>query len=55
MLSFVWQLFVVLLDVEEAERMKTTVLMEEEERRLMKKSQRKVEHIYSQLQHPDPL
>nr|CBN81394.1 Protein PAT1 homolog 1 [Dicentrarchus labrax] len=48
-------LFIVLLEVEETERMKTTVLSEEEERRLMEKTQKKVEHIYSQLQHHDPL
>lgn len=49
------QLFIVLLEVEETERMKTTVLSEAEERRLMEKRQRKVEHIYSQLQHHNPL
>lgn len=45
----------VLLEVEETERMKTAVLSEVEERRLMEKTQRKVEHIYSQMQHHDPL
>ncbi|XP_069011719.1 protein PAT1 homolog 2 [Embiotoca jacksoni] len=45
------KLFIVLLEVEETERTKTTVLSEAEERRLMEKIQRKVEHIYSQLQH----
>uniref|UniRef100_A0A1A8I7E5 Protein associated with topoisomerase II homolog 2 n=2 Tax=Nothobranchius kuhntae TaxID=321403 RepID=A0A1A8I7E5_NOTKU len=45
------KLFIALLEVEEMERMKTTVLSEAEERRLMEKSQRKVECIYSQLQH----
>ncbi|KAM7381696.1 hypothetical protein PAMA_012505 [Pampus argenteus] len=54
-LSKIEKLFIVLLEVEEKERMKTTVLSEEEERRLMEKTQRKVEHIYSQLKHHDPL
>ncbi|XP_051272611.1 protein PAT1 homolog 2 isoform X2 [Dicentrarchus labrax] len=54
-LSKIEKLFIVLLEVEETERMKTTVLSEEEERRLMEKTQKKVEHIYSQLQHHDPL
>lgn len=45
----------VLLEVEETERMKTPVLSEVEEKRLMEKTQRKVEHIFSQLQHHDPL
>uniref|UniRef100_UPI0037E73AAA protein PAT1 homolog 2 n=1 Tax=Semicossyphus pulcher TaxID=241346 RepID=UPI0037E73AAA len=54
-LSKIEKLFVVLLEVEETERMKTTVLPEAEERKLMEKTQRKVEHIYSQLQHHDPL
>ncbi|XP_042254455.1 protein PAT1 homolog 2 isoform X2 [Thunnus albacares] len=54
-LSKIEKLFMVLLEVEETERMKTTVLSEAEERRLMEKTQRKVEHIYSQLQHHDPL
>ncbi|KAM3860050.1 protein PAT1 homolog 2 [Diretmus argenteus] len=49
------KLFVVMLEVEEAERMKATVLAEAEEKKLMMKTQRKVEHIYSQLQHHDPL
>ncbi|XP_032412971.1 protein PAT1 homolog 2-like [Xiphophorus hellerii] len=44
------QLLIVLLEVEETERMKTAVLSEAEEIRLMEKTQRKVEHIYSQLQ-----
>uniref|UniRef100_A0A3B4ZBS9 PAT1 homolog 2 n=1 Tax=Stegastes partitus TaxID=144197 RepID=A0A3B4ZBS9_9TELE len=47
------QLFIALLDVEETERMKTTVLSEAEEKRFMEKTQRKVEQIYSQLQHHD--
>ncbi|XP_070783174.1 protein PAT1 homolog 2 [Enoplosus armatus] len=54
-LSKIEKLYIVLLEVEETERMKTTVLSEAEERRLMEKRQRKVEHIYSQLQHHDPL
>ncbi|XP_040923376.1 protein PAT1 homolog 2 isoform X2 [Toxotes jaculatrix] len=54
-LSKIEKLFIDLLEVEETERMKTTVLSEAEERRLMEKTQRKVEHIYSQLQHHDPL
>ncbi|XP_026206485.1 protein PAT1 homolog 2 isoform X2 [Anabas testudineus] len=53
-LSKIETLFIVLLEVEETERRKTTVLSEPEERRLMEKTQRKVEHIYSQLQHHDP-
>ncbi|XP_028287353.1 protein PAT1 homolog 2 isoform X2 [Parambassis ranga] len=54
-LSKIEKLFVVLLEVEETARMKTTVLSEAEEKRLMEKTQRKVEHIYSQLQHHHPL
>ncbi|XP_076615342.1 protein PAT1 homolog 2 [Chaetodon auriga] len=54
-LSKIEKLFIVLLEVEEMERMKTTILSEPEETRLMEKMQRKVEHIYSQLQHHDPL
>ncbi|CAJ1080417.1 protein PAT1 homolog 2 isoform X2 [Xyrichtys novacula] len=54
-LNKIEKLFFVLLEVEETERMKTTVLSEAEERGLMEKTQRKVEHIYSQLQHHDPL
>uniref|UniRef100_A0A3P8SW86 PAT1 homolog 2 n=1 Tax=Amphiprion percula TaxID=161767 RepID=A0A3P8SW86_AMPPE len=49
-LSKIEKLFIVLLEVEETERMKTTVLSEAEEKRFMEKSQRKVAHIYSQLQ-----
>uniref|UniRef100_A0A3Q2QH06 PAT1 homolog 2 n=1 Tax=Fundulus heteroclitus TaxID=8078 RepID=A0A3Q2QH06_FUNHE len=45
------QLFMVLLEVEESERTKTSILSEAEERRLLEKTQRNVEHIYSQLQH----
>ncbi|XP_078136087.1 protein PAT1 homolog 2 [Sander vitreus] len=54
-LSKIEKLFMVLLEVEETERMKTTVLSEAEERRLTEKSQEKVEHIYFQLQHHNPL
>ncbi|XP_062331554.1 protein PAT1 homolog 2 isoform X1 [Osmerus eperlanus] len=49
------KLFVVMLDVEEAQRLKSVVLGEAEERRLVEKTQRKVEQLYSQLQHPDAL
>lgn len=45
------QLFIVLLEVEETDRMKTTALPEAEEKKLVEETQRKVEHIYSQLQH----
>uniref|UniRef100_A0A669CA10 PAT1 homolog 2 n=1 Tax=Oreochromis niloticus TaxID=8128 RepID=A0A669CA10_ORENI len=54
-LNKIEKLFMVLLEVEETERMKTPLLSEAEERRLMEKIQRKVEHIYSQLQHHNPL
>lgn len=54
LLSKLEKLFIVLLEVEETERTKTTVLSEVEEQRLMEKTQRKVDHIYSQLQHHDP-
>ncbi|KAK5905928.1 hypothetical protein CgunFtcFv8_001838 [Champsocephalus gunnari] len=54
-LSKIEKLFMVLLEVEEAERMKTPLLSEAEERRVMEKSQGKVEHIYSQLQHHSTL
>ncbi|KAG7227860.1 hypothetical protein INR49_013654 [Caranx melampygus] len=54
-LSKIETLFMTLLEVEEKHRMKATVLSEAEERRLMEKTQRKVEYIYSQLQHHDPL
>uniref|UniRef100_A0A665WYK9 PAT1 homolog 2 n=1 Tax=Echeneis naucrates TaxID=173247 RepID=A0A665WYK9_ECHNA len=43
------EMFMALLEVEETERMKTTVVSEAEEGRLMEKTQRKVDHIYSQL------
>uniref|UniRef100_A0A3B4AN05 mRNA decay factor PAT1 domain-containing protein n=1 Tax=Periophthalmus magnuspinnatus TaxID=409849 RepID=A0A3B4AN05_9GOBI len=48
------QLFIVLLEVEETERTKTKVLSDTEERRLMEKTQRKVDHIWFQMQHHDP-
>uniref|UniRef100_A0AAX7TAG4 mRNA decay factor PAT1 domain-containing protein n=1 Tax=Astatotilapia calliptera TaxID=8154 RepID=A0AAX7TAG4_ASTCA len=54
-LNKIEKLFMVLLEVEETERMKTPLLSEAEERRLVEKIQRKVEHIYSQLQHHNPL
>ncbi|KAK2820357.1 hypothetical protein Q5P01_023316 [Channa striata] len=54
-LSKIEKLFIVLLEVEETERTKTRVSSEAEERRLMEKTQRKVEHIYTQLQHHSPL
>ncbi|XP_037546946.1 protein PAT1 homolog 2 [Nematolebias whitei] len=50
-LNKIEKLFGVLLEVEEMERMKSTVLSEAEEVRLREKTQRKVERIYSQLQH----
>ncbi|XP_068438825.1 protein PAT1 homolog 2 isoform X2 [Clinocottus analis] len=53
--SKIEKLFVVLLEVEETERMKSSVLSEAEVTRLMAKSQGKVEHIYSQLQHHNHL
>ena len=49
------QLFIVLLEVEETDRMKTAVLSEAEERKLVEETQKKVEHIYSQMQHHNPL
>lgn len=55
LLSKIEKLFIVLLEVEETERTKTTVLSEVEEQRLMEKTQWKVDHIYAQLQHHDPL
>ncbi|CAG5906886.1 unnamed protein product [Menidia menidia] len=54
-LSKIEKLYMALLEVEETERMKTTILSEAEERRLMEKTQRKVEHIYSQLQNHNSL
>uniref|UniRef100_A0A8C7UV78 PAT1 homolog 2 n=1 Tax=Oncorhynchus mykiss TaxID=8022 RepID=A0A8C7UV78_ONCMY len=47
------KLFMVLLEVEEGQRMKAQVLGEGEEKGLMEKTEIKVEYIYSQLQHPD--
>ncbi|XP_054623840.1 protein PAT1 homolog 2 isoform X2 [Dunckerocampus dactyliophorus] len=49
------ELFIVLLEVEETNRMKTKILSDVEERRLMEKTQKKVEHIFSQMQHHDTL
>uniref|UniRef100_A0A6Q2YFD0 mRNA decay factor PAT1 domain-containing protein n=1 Tax=Esox lucius TaxID=8010 RepID=A0A6Q2YFD0_ESOLU len=46
------KLFMVLLDVEEGQRMKAHVLGEGEESRLMERTQRKVEYIFSQFQNP---
>uniref|UniRef100_A0A3Q3VM31 mRNA decay factor PAT1 domain-containing protein n=1 Tax=Mola mola TaxID=94237 RepID=A0A3Q3VM31_MOLML len=54
-LSKIEKLFIVLLEVEETDRMKTAVLSEAEERKLMEETQKKVEHIYSQMQHHNPL
>ncbi|KAF7659528.1 hypothetical protein LDENG_00296130 [Lucifuga dentata] len=54
-LSKIEKLFIVLLEVEETDRMKSTVLAEAEERKLVEKNQRKLEYIYSQLKHHDPL
>nr|XP_057917790.1 protein PAT1 homolog 2 [Doryrhamphus excisus] len=54
-LSKIEKLFIVLLEIEETNRMKMTVLSEAEERLLMEKTQRKVEHIFSQMQHHDAL
>lgn len=45
----------VLLEVEEADRTKTAVLSEEEEGRLVEERQKKVDHIYSQMERHDPL
>nr|XP_020478966.1 protein PAT1 homolog 2 isoform X2 [Monopterus albus] len=54
-LSKLEKLFIILLEVEEMERTKTRVSSEADERRLTEKTQKKVEHIYSQLQHHGPL
>ncbi|XP_015245302.1 PREDICTED: protein PAT1 homolog 2 [Cyprinodon variegatus] len=54
-LSKIEKLFIVLLEVEETERMKTPVSSEAEDAMLLEKIQRKVEHIYSELQHHDSL
>ncbi|KAM6951160.1 protein PAT1 homolog 2 [Aplochiton taeniatus] len=48
-------LFIVLLEVEEAEKIKSTLLGEGDERRLMEKTRTKIKHIYSELQHCDSL
>ncbi|XP_029954426.1 protein PAT1 homolog 2 [Salarias fasciatus] len=53
-LSKIEKLFIILLEVEEMERLRTRVLPEAEELRLRKKSEMKVDHIYSQLQHHKP-
>ncbi|XP_056286552.1 protein PAT1 homolog 2 [Pseudoliparis swirei] len=54
-LSKIEKLFMVLLEVEEMARVKNTVLTEAEETKLIAKSQGKVEYIYSELQHHNPL
>ncbi|XP_055031703.2 protein PAT1 homolog 2 isoform X2 [Misgurnus anguillicaudatus] len=51
-LSTLEKLYIVLLEVEEAEKMKATVPNKEEERRLMQNTQRKVEQIYGRLRCP---
>ncbi|XP_056627761.1 protein PAT1 homolog 2 [Triplophysa dalaica] len=51
-LSTVEKLFIVLLEVEEAKKIKATASNKEEERRLMQNTQKKVEQIYSRLQSP---
>jgi len=43
------QLYIVLLEVEEAEKMKATVSDKDEERRLMQNIKRKVEQLYTEL------
>ncbi|XP_076008400.1 protein PAT1 homolog 2 [Genypterus blacodes] len=53
-LSKVEKLFVVLLEVEETERMKATVSAEADKRTLSEKIQSKIEHIYAQLKQHDP-
>ncbi|XP_058476529.1 protein PAT1 homolog 2 [Solea solea] len=50
-LSKIEKLFTALLEVEDTERMKTTVLSEAGDRKLLEKTQWKVENIYSDLQH----
>ncbi|XP_077482876.1 protein PAT1 homolog 2 isoform X2 [Stigmatopora argus] len=55
LLSEIEKLYIDMLDLEEMIRTKTSILPESEERRLMEKSQRKVEHIYSKMQHYDVL
>ncbi|CAL8307889.1 unnamed protein product [Boreogadus saida] len=49
------KLFVVLLEVEEEDRMKGKVLAEAEEKKAKEKTRRKVQNILSQLQHYDAL
>ncbi|XP_051522922.1 protein PAT1 homolog 2 [Myxocyprinus asiaticus] len=51
-LSTIEKLYIVLLEVEESEKVKVTVSNKEEERRLMQNIQRRVEHIYSRLRCP---
>ena len=51
----VLQLFIVLLEVEDAERVKTSLLTEEEETKQRENTLRKVKHIYSELLDPDVL
>ncbi|KAA0725497.1 Protein PAT1 -like protein 2 PAT1-like protein 2 [Triplophysa tibetana] len=51
-LSTVEKLFIVLLEVEEAKKIKAAAPNKEEERRLMQNTQKKVEQIYSRLQSP---
>ncbi|XP_077407048.1 protein PAT1 homolog 2 [Vanacampus margaritifer] len=55
LLSEIEKLFIVLLEVEESDRVKTAVLSEPEEKRLMEKTQRKVEQIYYRMQHHQAL
>ncbi|KAM9773271.1 protein PAT1 homolog 2 isoform 1-T1 [Syngnathus typhle] len=51
LLSEIEKLFIVLLEVEESGRTNAKVLSGPEEKRLMEKTQRKVEQIYSRIQH----
>ncbi|KAG1941186.1 protein PAT1 homolog 2 [Pimephales promelas] len=48
-LSTIEKLYIVLLEVEEAEKMKATVSDKDEERRLMQNIKRKVEQLYTEL------
>lgn len=43
------QLYIVLLEVEEADKMKATVSDKDEEKRLVQNIQRKVEQLYNEL------
>lgn len=43
------QLYIVLIEVEEANKMKTTVSDKEEERQLMQNIKRKVDQLYNEL------